>query len=110
MKLAISKGQLTISASSPDAGSASEDIEVRYGATPIEIGFNSRYLLDIAEQIEGEGAKFTMSDAASPTLIFEGTFTREFADRPPAVPRYDYNQVMYRLDLDEPGLAAARVP
>ena len=49
-------------------------------------------------------------DAASPVLIFEGTFTREFADRPPAVPRYDYNQVMYRLDLDDSGLAAARLP
>ena len=50
------------------------------------------------------------ADAASPALIFEGTFTREFADRPPAVPRFDYNQVMYRLDLDEPALAPARIP
>ncbi len=49
-------------------------------------------------------------EADSPVLIFEGTFTREFADRPPAVPRYDYNQIMHRLDLDEPGLAAARIP
>jgi DNA polymerase-3 subunit beta len=69
VKLAIAKGQLTISASSPDAGSASEDIEVSYGSTPIEIGFNSRYLLDIAEQIDGTGAKFSMSDAASPTIV-----------------------------------------
>ena len=60
---------VTISASSPDAGSASEDIEVRYGSTPIEIGFNSRYLLDIAEQIEGDGARFRMADAAAPTLV-----------------------------------------
>jgi hypothetical protein len=50
------------------------------------------------------------STADSPVLIFEGTFTREFADRPPAVPRYDYNQIMYRLDLDDPGLAAVRAP
>src|SRR5262249_39781117 len=73
VKLAIAKGQLTISASSPDAGSASEDIEVRYSATPLEIGFNSRYLLDIAEQIDGEGAKFSMSDAASPTIVEDAT-------------------------------------
>ena len=35
----------------------------------MEIGFNSRYLLDIAQQIEGEGATFSMADAASPTVI-----------------------------------------
>ena len=42
---------------------------MRYTASPIEIGFNSRYLLDIAEQIEGEGARFAIADAASPTLV-----------------------------------------
>jgi len=30
------------------SGSASEEIEVDYDSTPIEIGFNARYLLDIA--------------------------------------------------------------
>ena len=35
----------------------------RYLASPLEIGFNSRYLLDITEQIDGEGAQFVMSDA-----------------------------------------------
>jgi DNA polymerase III subunit beta len=69
VKLQISKGQLMLSATSPDAGSAQEEIEVRYAATPIEIGFNSRYLLDITQQIEGDGAKFTMADAASPTVV-----------------------------------------
>jgi DNA polymerase-3 subunit beta len=69
VKLAISKGQLTLSATSPDAGSATEEIEVRYTASPIEIGFNSRYLLDITQQIEGDGAKFAMADAGSPTLV-----------------------------------------
>jgi DNA polymerase-3 subunit beta len=73
VKLAISKGQLTLSATSPDAGSASEEIEVRYGSTPIEIGFNSRYLLDITQQIEGDGAKFLMHDAGSPTLVTDAS-------------------------------------
>lgn len=44
----------------------------------------------------------------SPVLCFEGTFTREFADRPTAVARHDYNQVLYRLDLDDIALAAAQ--
>jgi hypothetical protein len=48
--------------------------------------------------------------AGSPILIFEGTFTREFADRPPATPRYDYNQILYRLDLDDHRLKPAQVP
>ncbi len=73
VKLAVAKNQLTLSATSPDAGSATEEIEVRYAASPIEIGFNSRYLLDIAEQIEGDGAKFLMADAASPTLVQDMT-------------------------------------
>ncbi len=46
--------------------------------------------------------------AESPILIFEGTFSQMFADRPLATPRYDYNQVLYRLDLDDPALEPAR--
>src|SRR6185437_13917470 len=65
VKLAIERGTLTLSATSPENGTAIEEIEVRYSASPLEIGFNSRYLLDITEQIEGEGARFAMNDAAS---------------------------------------------
>ena len=54
---------------SPESGSATEELEVNYAETPLEIGFNSRYLLDITQQIEGEGAQFTLADAASPTII-----------------------------------------
>lgn len=44
----------------------------------------------------------------SPILIFEGTYTMQFADKPAPTPRYDYNQVLYRLDLDDLALAPAR--
>ena len=44
----------------------------------------------------------------SPILLFEGTYTMQFADRPQPTPRYDYNQMLYRLDLDDPALAPAR--
>ena len=50
--------------------------------------------------------EFTAAD--SPILIFEGTFTQQFADRPQPTARYDYNQILYRLDLDDPLLAPAR--
>lgn len=46
--------------------------------------------------------------AESPILLFEGTYTKEFADHPEPTPRYDYNQILYRLDLDDPALAPAR--
>ncbi len=46
----------------------------------------------------------------SPILLLEGTYTQQFADHPFPTPRYDYNQILYRLDLDDPGLAAARGP
>ncbi len=69
IKLAMSKGALTLSATSPDAGSATEEIEVSYSAAPIEIGFNSRYLLDITEQMVGSDAQFAMADAGSPTVV-----------------------------------------
>jgi len=48
---------------------ATEEIEVKYEQEAIEIGFNARYLLDIAQQIEGDTAQFSMADAASPTII-----------------------------------------
>jgi hypothetical protein len=51
--------------------------------------------------------EFTPAD--SPILIFEGTYTKDFADRPHPTPRYDYNQVMYRIDLDDPKLKPAQV-
>ncbi len=69
IKLAISPGSLVLSASSPDAGSATEEIEVSYGYDNIEIGFNSKYLLDIAQQVEGETAQFMLSDGGSPTIV-----------------------------------------
>ena len=44
----------------------------------------------------------------SPILIFEGTYTAEFADKPQPTPRYNYNQMLYRLDLDDAALAPAQ--
>jgi len=47
------------------------------------------------------------SQPDSPVLIFEGTHSDTFANQPPRTPRYDYNQVLYRLDLDDPRLIPA---
>jgi len=69
VKMALSDGRLTLSVTNPDSGSAIEEIEVDYDAPPIDIGFNARYLLDIAGQLEGDTALFMLADPGSPTLI-----------------------------------------
>ncbi len=69
VKLSLSSGKLMLSVTNPDSGSATEEIEVEYGSDPLDIGFNSRYLLDIAAQIEGEAAVLKLADPGSPTLI-----------------------------------------
>jgi DNA polymerase III subunit beta len=69
VKLSLGNGKLMLSVTNPDSGSATEEIEVEYAADPLDIGFNSRYLLDIAAQIEGEAAVLKLADPGSPTLI-----------------------------------------
>jgi DNA polymerase-3 subunit beta len=69
VKLSLASGKLMLSVTNPDSGSAAEEVEVEYGSEPLDIGFNSRYLLDIAAQIEGESAVLRLADPGSPTLI-----------------------------------------
>lgn len=69
VKLALVDGKLTLSVTNPDSGSATEEIEVDYVSDPLDIGFNSRYLLDIAAQIDTDTALLKLSDPGSPTII-----------------------------------------
>ncbi len=69
VKLSLSAGRLVLSVTNPDSGSATEELEVGYDADPLDIGFNSRYLLDIAAQLEGDTAVLKLADPGSPTLL-----------------------------------------
>lgn len=69
VKLAISDGQIILSVNNPESGTATEELAVGYESDAMEIGFNSRYLLDISSQLSGEEAVFMLSDSGSPTLI-----------------------------------------
>ena len=69
VKLALSDGKLTLSVSNPDSGSANEEIEADYDAAPLDIGFNAKYLIDIADQLESDTALLKLADPGSPTLI-----------------------------------------
>jgi DNA polymerase III subunit beta len=72
VKLNLAKDKLILSVNNPEGGSATEEIGVGYGSTPLEIGFNARYLLDIAGQLEGEEARFLLADPGSPTMVRDG--------------------------------------
>ncbi|MEL6783358.1 MAG: DNA polymerase III subunit beta [Pseudomonadota bacterium] len=71
VKLSITDGQLVLSVNNPDSGSAEEEIAVQYGADALDIGFNSRYLLDITNQLSADETTFMLNDPGSPTLIRE---------------------------------------
>jgi DNA polymerase-3 subunit beta len=72
IRLALDKNRVVLSANSPEQGTASDEVTASYAAQPLEIGFNARYLMDITSQIDGENARFTLADAASPTLVRDG--------------------------------------
>jgi DNA polymerase-3 subunit beta len=69
VKLSLNEGRLVLTVTNPDSGTATEEIEVDYDAEPLDIGFNSRYLLDIAAQLDGDTALLRLADPGSPTLV-----------------------------------------
>jgi DNA polymerase-3 subunit beta len=71
VKMALDRDKITLSVTSPENGAAAEEVPGDYSALPFEIGFNSRYLLDILGQIEGDLCEVHLADAAAPTLIRE---------------------------------------
>jgi DNA polymerase-3 subunit beta len=73
VKLSLTEGRLVLTVNNPDSGSATEELAVEYDAEPLEIGFNSRYLLDIANQLSSDTALFRLADGGSPTLIQDNT-------------------------------------
>ena len=71
VKMSLDRDRVTLSVTSPENGTASEEVSADYGADGIEIGFNARYLLDILGQIEGDVMEVHLADAAAPTLLRE---------------------------------------
>lgn len=71
VKLSVKDGQLELSVTNPDHGTASEELAVEFEPESFEIGFNARYLLDIIGQIRSDNAVFMFNDAGSPTLVKE---------------------------------------
>jgi DNA polymerase III subunit beta len=69
VKLSVGDGKVILAVNSPETGAATEEVEADYNSDAIEIGFNAKYLLDIASQIGTNEARFEFADAASPTMV-----------------------------------------
>ncbi|MEM8578119.1 MAG: DNA polymerase III subunit beta [Pseudomonadota bacterium] len=73
VKLALDEDRLVLSVNAPDSGAAEEELAVAYGDERLEIGFNAKYLLEIASQVDRENAVFMFNSSGDPTLMREGT-------------------------------------
>ncbi|HKH27288.1 MAG TPA: DNA polymerase III subunit beta, partial [Sphingomicrobium sp.] len=71
VKMNVDRDKVTLSVTSPESGTATEELAADYGSDGIEIGFNARYLLDILGEIDGDTVEVHLADAAAPTLLRE---------------------------------------
>ena len=69
VKLLISQGVLKLESEKADYGEVVDEIEIGYEGDPFQIGFNSRYLLDVLIVIESEDIKLECKNSMSPTII-----------------------------------------
>ena len=73
IKLTIENNKLNLSVESQSKGSAKEEIDISYGNEKVDIGFNSRYLLDICNEVDGDEIDVNLLDSISPAIILDKT-------------------------------------
>ena len=69
VKMGLEPDKVTLSVTSPDNGTAAEELPAQYGSEGFEIGFNANYLKDILQQIDGDTVELHLADPGAPTLI-----------------------------------------
>ena len=69
VKMGLEPDKVTLSVTSPDNGTAAEEVPADYKSDGFEIGFNANYLKDILQQIEGDTVELHLADPGAPTLI-----------------------------------------
>ena len=69
VKMSLDRDRITLSVTSPENGTAAEEVPGDYASEGFDIGFNARYLLDILGQIEGDTVELHLADPGAPTLI-----------------------------------------
>ena len=75
LKMSLTKNSVQLSVNSPNSGEGTEVINAKFNSDDLNISFNSRYLMDIASQIENEMIVINLKDPGSPVLI------RDFSDK-----------------------------
>ncbi len=73
IKLTIENNKLNLSVESQSKGSAKEEIDISYTNEKVDIGFNSRYLLDICNEVDGDEIDVNLLDSISPAIIIDKT-------------------------------------
>ncbi|MFM7403687.1 MAG: DNA polymerase III subunit beta [Erythrobacter sp.] len=76
VKIGLDQDRVTLSVTSPDNGTAAEELAAEYRAEGLEIGFNANYLKDILGQIDSDMVELHLADAGAPTLIRESDRAR----------------------------------
>ncbi|KFL45883.1 DNA polymerase III beta subunit [Sphingobium sp. ba1] len=71
VKMSLDRDKITLSVTSPENGTAAEEVPGAFQGEGFDIGFNARYLLDILGQIDSDLVELHLADAAAPTLIRE---------------------------------------
>ncbi len=69
VKLQIKKDNIQLSVNSASSGDGNEIIKADFDAENLNISFNSKYLIDIASEVEDKRLKINLKDSVSPVLI-----------------------------------------
>ncbi len=69
VKLLVNKDNVQLSVNSANSGDGNEKIQANFNSENLNISFNSKYLIDIASEIENKDLKINLKDSISPVLI-----------------------------------------
>jgi len=78
VKLIINKDNIQLSVNSANSGDGNEKIKAQFNSESLNISFNSKYLIDIASEIEDQNIKINFKDSVSPVLIEDASDKNSF--------------------------------
>ena len=78
VKLELSRDKLKLSVNSTNSGDGNETVAAKYDGEDLTIGFNSKYLIDIASEIEDKNLTFSLKNSTSPVLVFDNSDKNSF--------------------------------
>ena len=78
VKLAINKDSIQLSVNSANSGEGNEKIKAEFDSDTLNISFNSKYLIDIASEVEDKNLKMSLKDSVSPVLVEDASDKNSF--------------------------------